>query len=383
MATEDLMAAIQGGIETANTSNGMPATVTDDTGGNADEPNTDDAGDGTADGSGAPGTDDLGTNDGSADAPAADGTGDDADESGDDADESGKDGGKPAVAAKDKAGVEGAEKNAKPADGKPLTPEQLLDAPIDGRLKKDTQDRIRGVVAMAKTLTAERDTARQEAQELLQVVTDTGSTPEQYGQALQYLSLVNSGEPAQLEKALNFMLNEAAALAKMIGKPIPGVDFLAEHEDLRQAVVDGQMTEAHATELAAARSARTLQVRQSQNRTTQNQQTHQWNEAREKGKSDLAALEVSLRKTDPQYEAKKAILLEAMRETISRTPPDKWAATWKSAYDKLKIPTAAKPRTGVPQNQPLRGKTPAGGEVRTAGSTLDAVRMGIKMAAGG
>lgn len=388
MTTEDLLAAIKGGVDTANDTGGPPPIENDD--GGSDENGNDSVSELSANAGNADGETGLGDGqeqNGDGQAAGKDGTDpNDGDESADGDKE--KAGGKPAAGKdKTKEGDDADPKGGKPnGEPKELTPEQLLDAPVDKRLRQETQERIRGLVQFGKTAVAERDQAVRNADELIGVITQSGASPEQYGQALDYIKAVNSNDPVQMKQALVFMQNEVKALATMLGMPVPGVDFLADHEDLREAVVNGTMSEQHAIELAAARSSQQVNTQRSHAASQRQQQEERQNTAIAAGKAALNVLEARLKKSDPQYDAKRAILIEAMRPAISSMSPDKWAVAWENAYKKLNLPaprTNANGRTGVPQNQPLRAKNPAGGEQRAAGSLSDAIRLGVKQASGG
>src|SRR5690606_35109712 len=104
------------------------------------------------------------------------------------------------------------------------------------------------------------------------------ATPEQFGEVLDYLKAVNSGDPAQIRGALKKVQDELNALSRMVGEPVAGVDLLDEHPDLKEAVEAGTLTPELAQELAASRAMRTVQTQASerhQQLTQAEQQTRQ------------------------------------------------------------------------------------------------------------
>lgn len=281
--------------------------------------------------------------------------------------------------------------DGKPADGKdklaakePAKKDPVND-PVPDNLKKETKERITSLISAVKTASADRDRAVQERDELVETILETGANVEQYSQALNYLKLVNSNDPSNLEKAIEFLQGELAALSKLAGKPVPGVDLLAEHADLRERVINGQLAEQDALELAAARGHRQFRTTQATRQAQQKQDTDRQAQEVQDGKKALNELGEKL-KADPQFNAKNAILLQVLRPAIARAHPSQWAAIYKDAYEKLELPTAAAPprapTSSVPAHQPMRAKTPAGGTQKAPSSLLDAINFGLEQANG-
>jgi len=88
-----------------------------------------------------------------------------------------------------------------------------------------------------------------------QTIQATGASPEQFGNVLNYLTAINSGDPAQMGKAYEAMQAELAWLGKQLGKPAPGYDPLADHRDLQAQIEQGTLSREAAQELIAARIA--------------------------------------------------------------------------------------------------------------------------------
>lgn len=269
------------------------------------------------------------------------------------------------------------------------TPDQQLERaindPLPNALKKETKERFGMVVTALKDRTHQLQQVTGDLDTMLDSIQQTRATPAQYKQALDYLTLVNSDSAEDKQKALEFMQREIRALAVMIGKPVPGVNFLEGHQDLIQEVGEGKITPQRAMEIAAARehNKRNAEVTQRVTAANNEQQTRQQVEAR--GRAELNALEQAL-KADPAYPAKRKILVESLRPVFAQIHPSQWAATFKRAYDNLPAPVApvapapAAPVVKAPANTPLRASNPAGGQVAAPASALEALNAGIAAA---
>lgn len=266
----------------------------------------------------------------------------------------------------------------KPIEGKPAEKKQpdALNDPIPKELKAETQDRIRTLIKTTKDVTAERDKFKTDFDYMIQGVQSTGATPEQYGETLSFLALFNSQDPVQQEKALEVIEGVADRLATLLGKERTVGDPLANHADLKDAVAKGQVTAQYAKEIARTRNATafrgeinsTVQQQQQQHQTAQQEMAT--------ARTDLTTLEASLRATDPQYEAKKALLVPILKPIFTTIPPSQWKGAFEKAYKEAKVgaaPAAVVRKIGVGQ-QPMRaGKNPAGGQTRAPASMLEAV----------
>jgi hypothetical protein len=264
------------------------------------------------------------------------------------------------------------EAEEKPAKVEPPKKDPVND-PIPKDLKKDTQERIRTLIDTTKTVTAERDQIKTDFDYLIKGVEATGASPEQYGETLSWLSLFNSRNPVQQEKALELVENVAERLATLLGKERTVGDPLSAHPDLKDAVTKGQITAQYAKEIARTRNGQQFRTELTTNATQAEQQRQQAAQELGTARSDLSALEVTLRASDPQYEAKKAILVPALKPVFASIPPSQWKQKFMEAYRGIKV-NAASQKHAIPANQPLRaGKQPAGGQTKAPGSMLEAI----------
>jgi hypothetical protein len=250
-----------------------------------------------------------------------------------------------------------------------------INDPIPKDLKKETSDRIRTLIDTAKTVTAERDQIKQDFDYLIKGVEATGTTPEQYGEMLSFLSLFNSRDSAQQEKALELVESVAERLAILLGKERTVGDPLAAHADLQDAVKKGQVTAQYAKEIARTRNGAQFRSELTTSAQQQQQQVQQAQREEHEGRTALTELEKTLMASDPDYAAKKAILVPALKPIMANIPWSQKKDKFLEAYKSLRLPKAAAPAPrGVPANQPMRaGKQPAGGQTKAPGSMLEAI----------
>lgn len=268
------------------------------------------------------------------------------------------------------------------AEQKPVVKDPVND-PIPALMKKETRERIQTLVTTVKSVASERDAAVAERNELVGFIQQTGSTPAQYGDALNTLKMLNSGDPVQVERAIGFLQQVISANARAIGKPVAGVDMLEGHVDLQEEVANGMISQKRAEEIAGSRERQRIETVTSQQRQQAQQAEAATTQAVNQGKSELNALGERLRSSDNQFEAKHAIIVGALRDAIAVAHPSRWASMYENAYKGLKLPTAvsaARTPIGGSNVQPLRAKTPAGGQQKAPGSLLDAINMGLENA---
>jgi len=273
------------------------------------------------------------------------------------------------------------EEKPKPAEKAKVEPPKKdpINDPIPENLKKDTSERIRSLIDIAKNVTQERDKAKQDFDYMVQGVQATGTSPEQYGETLSWLALFNSNDPKQQEKALELVENVAERLAMLLGKERTVGDPLSAHADLKDAVAKGQITAQYAKEIARTRNGQQFRTELTTQATTQQQQQQAQAQELATARTDLSTLEQTLMGSDPDYAAKKAILVPALKPVFAAIPPSQWKMKFMEAYKAINLPKAA-PRAGVkgtPANQPLRAKQPAGGQAKAPSSGLEAINAAL------
>jgi hypothetical protein len=263
-------------------------------------------------------------------------------------------------------------------DGKPIVEPKKADPvndPIPKDLKKDTQERIRTLIDTTKTVTAERDEIKQNFDYMVNGIQATGASPQQYGETLSWLALFNSNDPTQQAKALELVETVADRLATLLGRERSIGDPLGAHADLKEAVSKGQITAQYAKEIARTRNGQAFRSELTANASQEAQRQQQAQQEETDGRKALTELEQTLIASDPDYAAKKALLVPALKPIMVTIPWSQKKDRFLAAYRALQLPkntNGVKPKT--PMNQPLRaGKQPAGGQTKAPGSMLEAI----------
>lgn len=160
-----------------------------------------------------------------------------------------------------------------------------------------------------------------------------GIQQEQFEQAAGVLGMMNSGD---FKGAREVLLEQLRLVSLAIGEPVPSVDALSGHPDLRQAVDGLQITEAHAIELARSRMSQQVQgQRQEQQRETQQQQQAQQQEF-DKGLQSVDELGRRLAAADLDWPRIEAILQPEIKNICAGLPPARWAGAIEAQYRLLK-----------------------------------------------
>lgn len=263
---------------------------------------------------------------------------------------------------------------AKPEAKKP----DAVNDPIPEDVKGRTRERMESLVSKVKETTERLTAVETNYNSVMGMIAETKATPEQYGMVLDYLGAVNSGDDTKIRGAISVLQSELKALHEQLGEPLPGTDVLAAHQDLKDAVEVGDITQAHAVELATARARAAAQTRRTETQRTQTAAQTEQVQAVAAGRDALNALEARLRTSDPHYEAKRNALIETLKPMMARIHPSQWVEVFQEAYSKVPNPVATpKP---APSPTPLRARSPAGGQTKAAGSLEDAINMGIEAA---
>ncbi len=182
------------------------------------------------------------------------------------------------------------------------------------------------------------------------MVQRTGTTPEQFGAAMVYLTDINSGDPVRMGRAYDTMQAELKYLGEKLGREAPGFDPLTAHPDLAEKVASGDLERSAAVELVQHRQRGVLQNEQQQNqhRASQSKQEE------DRGLQAVADLGAQLRTSDPQFQQKFAYLAPTVEIIQATMPPAQWAAAIHQAYQRLPAIPAAAPAVAARPNNPAR-----------------------------
>lgn len=200
----------------------------------------------------------------------------------------------------------------------------------------------------------------QSVQALQQTFQEHGVKREQFDQGMEVIGMINRGD---LKGAKEVMLEQLRLISLATGEPMGTVDTLAGFPDLRQAVDSLQLTEAHAIEMARARTVQTGQ-QQAQQRQQQEQQTQQQSaQAIQSGQMAVDKFCKAQMSTDLDYAKIEPLLLKEIQEGLLQgVPPQAWAGIVEKTYRLIKQ-TSAMARVGGSSTSVLR---PTGGESPTA-----------------
>jgi len=261
------------------------------------------------------------------------------------------------------------------ADGQAAQPDHVND-PIPKELAEKTQDRIRSLAERVKVAEAGVTERSSELDEMIEMVTETGTSGEQYGQLLGFMKLFNSDNEDDQRAAFKVMQNEMATMAAKLGETIPGIDPLEGHADLQAEIEAGTLTGDRAIEIANTRSREKATAARKVTTDADTAANADIEQAIVDAKADLAVFE-DAHKTDPQWVAKKAILVPALRATMRVLHPSQWRATFEDSYNKLVLPKAAAPTPKPKTPTPLRPKNPAGEGTKQPSSMAEAIELSL------
>lgn len=226
-------------------------------------------------------------------------------------------------------------------------------APIKAALE---QAGIKDAAALPAVLQRARD-----ADGIVGMVMDTGASAEQYEQTLDFLTVLNkgmAGDRAAAEKAFEMVGAEYAAMARALGKEVPGVfDPLAEHKDLQDEIKAGDITRERALEIAAAR--RLTAARQQADSSNAQADAHE--RATAQGRDALATWDQSMR-ADPAYLAKRPILDKLVANIRRTLPPAQWLQATQEAYAAIPNLPAAQAPSPPPAKPAPSAMRPAGAQ---------------------
>jgi len=361
------LAVIEAGIKDANESAGVETKAPDP---------ADDAG-GTGDAAG-----DDGAAAGGEDGGKGEGKGE-----GDDGSAAGKPAAKPTATEAAEAGEGGAGDKGKPEGdpgSKPKPEEDPLYKPLEGEVTDQTKDRFTKLVDRAKSVTGERDEAREQISTIFDALEDAGIRPDALPAFLEFSKGINTSDPALKRKAFERAQEFVAKLADELGETVPGKDPLEGHDDLKTELQEGAITKARAEEIAKGRNRAKAQARQSEQ--SKKLTAHQLEV--EDGKAALTELGKKLDKEDAFYRDKYPELKRGLKAIFRDVHPSKWVERAEAYYRDIPDPEPGRKRPSVGDRVPAgegnrnseRPRQPAGGSEAKPGSHLEAIEAGIKAA---
>ena len=277
-----------------------------------------------------------------------------------------------------------------PADKPPQTDEEKakvederLDAEAKafGLTKPGTTAKFKELsraAARAKELEPEIETLRTQVaqqQEVFDHLDRNGISGDQFGQAVMVLSFINSGDPVRMQFAYETLGQQMAELGRKLGLEAPGVDPLADHPDLAQAVQDMDLDRKHALEIAHGRQMRAA----AQQHSTQQGQAFAAQTEQQRVTHELTMLEQQLRTTDPQFGAKWAMLKPTLVPVLGRLPLAERANAFMQAYAAFQLPAAPATAAQTRPDPANPGRPAMGAGAKTPTNTAEAIMQGLKL----
>ena len=251
-------------------------------------------------------------------------------------------------------------------------------APLKAELEKH------GITDLATQLPVLMKNAKDGA-DMVSMVTETGATADQFGATLNYLQLVNKGDPASLQQAFDALSGELADLAKIMGKEVPGVhDPLAEHADLIEDIEKGDITRKRALEIAQSRTATKIEG-------ARREQTNKATEQQTAAQQELAKASEALRAWEaphlgnPLYMQRREALSLKVAQIRKDYPPALWVNATQLAFDAIMAVPVAAPPVKKPPPGPVRPGLHHGANLQPAvyDDPNDAMEAGIAAASVG
>lgn len=225
-------------------------------------------------------------------------------------------------------------------------------------LSPKAKERFEKLAHMNRDLTARVEEITSAVEPFRAALQENGVRKEQFEQAASVIGMMNKGD---FEGALKVLDEQRQMISLAMGKPLPGVDALAEFPDLRESVDTMQITEEMALETARSRKRDLLQKQQ---RETQQQEQNNQRQSQELVQSSLKSIDDFTKKmmaSDIDYASIEAKLLPRINDLIQGVHPSQWLRTVQNAYQLIKDAGAVdrKKTLDVPTLRPTGNPSPA------------------------
>lgn len=263
---------------------------------------------------------------------------------------------------------EGEEGGKKPAHKKDADP---INDPLPKGTLESTRERFQHVVGQLKEQTTRAEQAESNLDEIVGKIQAAGMGAEQYGVMLHYAAGVNSGDPVQMKRSYDILMQELTNLATALGEPLPGKNPLEGHADLIKEVEEKKCTPERALEIAITRNRNAAQQKLLAARTTSQQGDAAFQQAVQRSAQEFTVLGKQLAQKDgtEEYRRKAKFVLDAFQDSIMELPPNKRVAAFKRAYDRVPAAPKLAPKPGADKAPVKKGATPLRGNKRPAGNS--------------
>ena len=270
------------------------------------------------------------------------------------------------------------EKTAREAEEANARVVDHVNDPIPKETNARTAERMKYLIDTVKSQTI----LGEQHEALFGKIRDTGASPDEFAQMVNYLGAVHSTDPKRLEAAYQMLQSELVGIAVKLGKPLFEVNLLRDpaNKDLVDEIQGGTLTSNRAHEIALQRETnkRNIAANKTVNDTRATAETAA--AASKAGTDTMNALGAELLAKDGAeiYNAKYDVLIPMLKPLFARLDPREWKGVFLDHYNNLTVQPKVAPVIKEKQ-QPLRTKQPAGsgGTAQAPKSALDAINAAL------
>ena len=210
------------------------------------------------------------------------------------------------------------------------------------------QARIKRLLSGNRALQADYDQTRQTVDGFANMIRSTGMNQQEFTDTMRYCQLVGSGDEASLKQALQMLDEQRNAICLRLGIDAPGANPFQKYPDIDRDVKDMVITPEYGRELVKAREAQAAE----QARREQLQQQQQFQAHRQQVLGNFQqqawAFVQHKAKTDPNFKAKEAALVEAFKsqnlaQRFNPEHPETWIPQLEMLYDVIPAQQARQP----------------------------------------
>ena len=204
------------------------------------------------------------------------------------------------------------------------------------------------------------------------ILEETKTSSEDLSQMLEYNRLVKTGD---IESAMSVLDEQRTQLAKMLGRPVEGINGLEEFKDLEKGVTDGKLTIEHAYEIAKSRRVQEAMQYQRQSQDQVAQEAGNKQRSIDQALGSIQQFAEDMASKDVDYSKKEEILLKSVNAISSKFPANLWLDQVRMLYENISvIPTLP---VNTQRNSPLRPNSGGGGAPQPK-NMFDAINNGLK-----
>lgn len=222
-------------------------------------------------------------------------------------------------------------------------------APLDDDVNERTKERFEKLTTNFKETRQQLDQVNEQFEGLKTAITEV-ATPQEFGDALDYLGNIKSGDPNRLKAALQVVEYHRMQIYQALGQEAPGIDLLKDHADLTDKVDSMEISREDALEIAKSRRVQTQQARAQQQQEAAQQNQTQYQDRVNAGINAISQFETQMAAKDIDFAAKRKILEAQIPNIIQTIPPEGWVSAIQTAYNVI--------GSGQQQSRPGRQQQP-------------------------